>query len=78
MEHWDPIGVSDVPEAADEYDRYLGGVYRLLECHATDEAIASHLRKIEVEWMGLVELDESRLPSIAQALRVAFEASLKD
>jgi len=24
MQHWDPIGVADIPEAADEYDSYLG------------------------------------------------------
>ena len=26
MAEWDPIGVSDIPEAADEYDSYIGGV----------------------------------------------------
>jgi len=26
MRDWDPIGVSRVPEAADEYDRYVGKV----------------------------------------------------
>jgi hypothetical protein len=29
LRDWDPIGVNDVPEAQDEYDSYVGGVYRL-------------------------------------------------
>jgi hypothetical protein len=27
LRDWDPIGVQDVPEAQDEYDSYVGGVY---------------------------------------------------
>lgn len=30
MDVWDPIGVKDEPNAQDEYDSYLGGVYELL------------------------------------------------
>jgi len=30
MDVWDPIGVKDEPNAQDEYDGYLGGVYELL------------------------------------------------
>ncbi len=30
MSEWDPIGVKDLPEAADEYDGYLGDVYALI------------------------------------------------
>lgn len=74
MEHWDPIGVSGEPEASGEYDGYVGGVYGLLAAHATDEAIARHLRKIEVESMGMSALDECRLPSVVRALRSAFGA----
>ena len=25
MEEWDPIGAANIPEAADEYDSYIGG-----------------------------------------------------
>ncbi len=53
MECWDPIGVQGIPEAADEYDSYVGGVYRLLASHATAEEIAKHLWDIEVYRMGL-------------------------
>ena len=30
IREWDPIHIQDVPEAQDEYDGYVGGVYRLL------------------------------------------------
>ncbi len=30
LHDWDPIGVADEPAAQDEYDAYVGGVYRLL------------------------------------------------
>jgi hypothetical protein len=30
MREWDPIGVSGIPEAADEYDSDLGTIYLML------------------------------------------------
>ena len=27
MREWDPIGVAGIPQAADEYDTYVGKVY---------------------------------------------------
>ena len=30
FQDWDPIGVSHIPEAQDEYDSYVGGVYSRL------------------------------------------------
>ena len=30
MVEWDPIGLSDTPDAADEYDSYIRGVDELL------------------------------------------------
>jgi hypothetical protein len=53
MEDWDPIGVSDVPEAADEYDGYIEGIYVLLRDGASDERIEQHLSEIETKTMGL-------------------------
>ena len=46
MQCWDPIGIRDEPNAQDEYDTYLGGVYELLVGGATDEEIANHLWRI--------------------------------
>ena len=52
LNEWDPIGINDIPEAQDEYDGYVGGVYRLLASGASKE-IVQHLFRIEVETMGL-------------------------
>jgi hypothetical protein len=53
MQHWDPIGVSDVPEARNEYNSYVGPVYRLLASGASDTELVDYLYKTETETMGL-------------------------
>ena len=45
MEHWDPIGVSEMPEAADEYDSYIPNIKALLRAGAC-EAPGVHLSLI--------------------------------
>ena len=47
MEHWDPLGVRDIPEAEDEYHAYVGGLYRLLADGASSEEIARRLLQLE-------------------------------
>lgn len=70
MECWDPIGVQGIPEAADEYDSYVGGVYRLLASQATAEEIGKHLWDIEVYQMGLASKPGrlERIGPVAQKL----------
>ena len=51
MSEWDPIGVSDCPDANDEYDSYIGGIYGLIQRCASRDEIVSHLRNLEVEQM---------------------------
>ncbi|RMH78681.1 MAG: hypothetical protein D6681_19885 [Calditrichaeota bacterium] len=53
MEEWDPIGVSDIPEAADEYDAYVPTIYRLLIRRASVQDIFDYLWWAETEHMGL-------------------------
>ncbi len=53
LEVWDPIGVKDVPQAQDEYDCCLGGIFRLLTTGGTDDEIADYLWKQASEHMGL-------------------------
>ena len=53
MESWDPIGVADVPEAADEYDSYVGPVGRQLRGGATADDLARYLHHVRVRLMGL-------------------------
>jgi hypothetical protein len=50
---WDPIGVRGEPNARDEYDSYVPGVYSLLDNGATAEQIATHLDNIATARMGL-------------------------
>ena len=65
---WDPIHVQDVPEAQDESDGYVGGVYRLLASGASEFAIATHLASVECESMGFSTTAEALLP-VARRLR---------
>jgi hypothetical protein len=54
MREWDPIGVADIPEAADEYDGYVGAVYvMLMDQRASKEQIASYLFDVAANHMGL-------------------------
>jgi hypothetical protein len=79
MREWDPIGVSGVPEAADEYDSYVGEVYMMLmQGRASSEAIAAYLFDIATRHMGLsthAELAErsARTGAALVALRPEFE-----
>ena len=67
---WDPIGINDVPEAQDEYDSYVGGVYRLLASGASEDQLIEHLRRIETTSMGLSVPDASHQAPWNDRLRV--------
>ena len=79
MREWDPIGVSGVPEAADEYDHYVGKVYvMLMDERATAASIAAYLFDTATRNMGLparAELMErsSRAATTLVELRPEFE-----
>jgi hypothetical protein len=75
MSEWDPIGVSDTPEAADEYDGYLGAVCDLLGRKASQNEIAAYLREIETQRMGLT--DERGAPLVPAKVRDAAVSSLR-
>ena len=68
LEEWDPIGVADVPEAADEYAAYVGEMYRLIAQSADAETIAARLAAIEVTEMGLRPVDPAALLPVAGSL----------
>jgi hypothetical protein len=61
LHDWDPIGIQDEPGAQDEYDSYVGGVYRLLASGASEEEIVEHLWQIETVTMGLSTRDRTKL-----------------
>jgi hypothetical protein len=67
LRRWDPIGVAEEPAAQDEYDGYIGGIYRLIASGAGSAAIAEHLAAIERDQMGF------RDATAAERLHVASE-----
>jgi len=69
LSDWDPIGIRGVPEAQDEYDGYVGGVYRLLAEGATEAALVAHLSHVQSDQMGLPTRDRTRLSIVVQKLR---------
>src|SRR5437867_11803711 len=74
LHDWDPIGVADEPQARDEYDSYIGGVYRLLASGASVAEIEAHLRDIEIRMM---EYDETtRDADVARATAARKLAAL--
>ena len=53
LAHWDPIGIANVPAAADEYDVYVSELQKLLAKDASVADIAEALLTIETVQMGL-------------------------
>lgn len=68
LRDWDPIGVREIPEAQDEYDGYIAGVYRLVVGSASKANIVDHLRHTEKVNMGLPATDNTRLATVAEKL----------
>jgi hypothetical protein len=68
LQEWDPIGVREEPECIDEYDSYVGGVYRLLASHASAEVLAEHLAHIERDSMGFEKSTATPLLPLARKL----------
>ena len=53
LHDWDPIGVRDIPEAQDEYDSYIPGIYGRLIHRISESDLFDYLRQIESQQMGL-------------------------
>ncbi|WP_116964866.1 hypothetical protein [Fastidiosibacter lacustris] len=72
IEEWDPIGVVDIPEAQDEYDSYVPGIYNMLISRKSKHDIFEYLWWLETEHMGLTgnwkqtEILAERLCSLAE------------
>ena len=72
MDVWDPIGVNGIPEAADEYDSYIGDFYEMLVTRRPRQEIIDRLAYLEGDHMGLPHL-RSELP---RKLEVVADALL--
>jgi hypothetical protein len=69
LDEWDPIGIRDQINAQDEYDAYIGQVYKLLVSGATDRQITDWLLFIVRERMGLDAATPEAMTSTVRALR---------
>lgn len=47
LQSWDPLGVGDNSDLADEYDAYLPLIYDLLNSSCTYSELLDHLKNIE-------------------------------
>jgi len=64
---WDPIGVSGVPQARDEYNAYLPQVFAMLLESKDRETISAYLVRVEEERMGLTP-SKPRAEEVADVL----------
>lgn len=53
LKEWDPIGVGEISEAQDEYDSYVGAIYKMLIARKKKNEIFDYLWWLETEHMGL-------------------------
>lgn len=53
LKEWDPIGVSEIAEAQDEYDSYVPTIYKMLISQKPRHEIFDYLWWLETEHMGL-------------------------
>jgi len=63
---WDPIGVNDLAPD-DEYNSYVGGIYRLLASSASEYQIIEHLHRLEITKME-VSSNRKKLKDVAEKL----------
>jgi hypothetical protein len=75
MREWDPIGVSLVPEARDEYDGYLGSIAARLRRGDSVDKLAELLAGFRTERMGL-RPDPARDLSAAHAIHEWYLTSV--
>ncbi len=53
LKEWDPIGVSEINEAQDEYDSYVGAIYKMLIARKPKNELFDYLWWLETEHMGV-------------------------
>jgi hypothetical protein len=58
MTYWDPIGVNGIPEAADEYDSYLGPLAKKLREGADARGVSEYLSEIQRKRMEIPARDD--------------------
>lgn len=75
---WDPVGISDAPEARDEYYGYSAHAFIMLKDGAKANDVAEYLRKVRIEHMevgrGADQMTEEELSEVL----VRWKESLLD
>ena len=75
LREWDPIGVANEPGLENEYDGYIGPVYRMLAENRKEEELANLLIRFECDSMGLIERSPEQVrPAVRKLL--ALDAHL--
>ena len=59
---WDPIGVSGIEEARDEYYGYLPGLFQMVLEDAPSSRIAAYLHRVASEEMGFESYLNDHMP----------------
>jgi hypothetical protein len=70
MQEWDPLAVSDSPEAADEYDTYVGEIGSKLQAGTTVDDLTAYLTWVREEYIGLGPSDDGRVKDRETAERI--------
>jgi hypothetical protein len=78
MDEWDPIGVQDLPSAADEYDRY-GRVIGLMLLQGVRLAeLETYLHRVRTDYMGIsVGVTGAREATVLQRERATAQSLLR-
>src|SRR5512143_1516524 len=66
LDEWDPLGAKGI--AADEYDVYIGPLYRLLSSGASAIEVAEYLASVERDQMAISAAPPTALLGPAEAL----------
>jgi len=74
---WDPIGVSDTPEARDEYHGYLPQVFSKAMRGESVQNIADYLREVETGKMGLSGYNSNCLAIAEQIIKEKAKLELE-
>ena len=67
LSDWDPIGISDVPNASNEYEQYVNAIAKLIQMGRPTSEIAGYLYDTEVHNMELSG-DRNRAEFVAEKL----------
>lgn len=60
LREWDPIGIAEVEQAADEYDSYADAASAMLTRGASAASLCAYLQSMATDQMGLSDSEELR------------------